>query len=88
MLPEPYGVPEAGISSTLSISATIGTFIHSFVGHVDWYPVFIWAGLGLLLGGQIGARLAPVIKVTWIVRMLVLLLMAMGVRVITQGLWG
>ena len=84
----PVRIAAATSIFALSISATIGTFIHSLVGHVDWYPVFIWAGLGLLLGGQIGARLAPVIKVTWIVRMLVLLLMAMGVRVITQGLWG
>jgi hypothetical protein len=32
--------------------------------------------------------LAPIIRVAWIVRMLVLLLLAMGMRVIFQGFWG
>lgn len=84
----PVRVAAATSIFALSISASVGTFIHSFVGHVDWYPVFVWTGFGLLLGGQVGARLAPVIKVAWIVRMLVLLLMAMGIRVIAQGFWG
>ncbi len=84
----PVRVAAATSIFALSISASVGTLIHSFVGQVDWYPVFVWTGLGLLLGGQIGARLAPIIKVAWIVRMLVLLLLAMGMRVIFQGFWG
>ena len=84
----PVRVAAATSIFALSIYATIGTVVHASLGHVDWYPTFIWAGVGLLAGGQMGARLSTVLKGVWILRLLVILLMAMGLWVTKQGIWG
>ena len=72
---------------SLSIYATVGALVHVFLGHVDWYPALVWSGLGLIIGGQIGARLVEVIKGVIILRILLVVVMIMGIQLILQGAW-
>ncbi len=72
----------------LSIYATAGSVVHAGLGHLDFYPTFVFAGLGLLFGSQIGAQLASRIASKWIVRALIVLLFGMGARVLVQGIFG
>ncbi len=55
---------------TLTFYTTAGAIAHASLGHVDWYPTFVWSGIGLLAGAQLGARLAGIIKGRWILRLL------------------
>ena len=84
----PVRVAAATSIFALSIYATVGTVVHASLGHVDWYPTLVWAGIGLLVGGQMGARLSSLLGGVWILRLLVILLITMGLRVTAQGLWG
>ena len=72
----------------LSIYTAAGAVTHASLGHVDWYPTFVWAGLGLAVGGQVGARLSGFIRGVWILRLLLGLVLAMGIRLIMQGIQG
>ena len=85
-----FGFPVRVAVSTsvfaLSIYATAGAAVHAYLGHVDWYPTFVWAGIGLVVGSQLGARLAATVKTLWILRLLTGLLFVMGVRVLVQGI--
>ncbi|MCS5660577.1 MAG: hypothetical protein NZ842_09280, partial [Dehalococcoidia bacterium] len=51
------------------------------------YPAFVWSGMGLIIGGQVGARLMEVIKGIWILRILLLIVLVMGIQLIIQGVW-
>ena len=70
----------------ISIYATTGAMVHAFLSNVDWYPTFVWAGVGLVAGSQIGARLAAKVQTFWILRLLTALLAVMGARLLVQGL--
>ena len=84
----PLRVAVATSVFALSIYATTGAVVHAALGHVDWYPTFVWAGIGLMVGSQIGARLAATVQTFWILRALVLLLLVMGARLLAEGLVG
>ena len=84
----PVRVAVATSVFALSIYATAGSAVHAYLGHVDWYPTFVWTGLGLIVGAQIGARLAGTVRTLWIVRMLVALLLVVGVRLLVEGFGG
>ncbi len=84
----PVQVAVATSIFTLAFYATVGAGIHAIQSHVEWYPTFVWAGLGLIAGGQIGARLAGRLKGVWIMRLLLVLVLALGIRLIHQGIWG
>ena len=84
----PVRVAVATSVFALSIYTTVGSAVHAYLGHVDWYPTFVWAGLGLIVGAQIGARLAGTVRTLWIVRMLVVLLLIVGVRLLLEGVGG
>ena len=82
----PVRVAVATSVFALSIYTTTGGLVHAYLGHVDWYPTFLWVGVGLLAGSQIGARLAARIQTFWILRLLTALLALMGARLLMQGL--
>ena len=82
----PVRVAVATSVFALSIYASVGATVHASLGHVDWYPTFVWAGVGLIIGGQIGARLGGAVRSVWIIRLLVLMLLAMGIELFTEGL--
>ena len=81
----PVRVAVATSVFTLSFYTTAGTITHASLGHVDWFPTFVWAGIGLVIGGQIGARLAGRVRGEWILRLLLVLVLAMGVRLLIDG---
>ena len=84
----PVKVAVATSVFALSIYATTGAAVHAAIGQVEWYPTLVWAGLGLLVGSQIGVRVSTVVQSAWILRALVVVLLVMGVRLLSQGLIG
>ena len=72
----------------LLFTSIAGSLVHGVLGHIEWYPTFVWAGLGSLFGGQIGARLAVRLQGSVLMRILVVLLIVMGGRVMWQGIAG
>ena len=69
----------------LAFYATAGAAVHAALGHVDWYPTFVWAGAGFLVGSQVGARLGSRVPAVWIIRLLAGLLIVMGVSLLAQA---
>jgi len=71
----------------LSIYATIGAGMHVFLGNVEWYPTFVYSGIGLIIGGQIGARLMEFVKGSVILKILLVVVLITGIYLILQGFW-
>jgi uncharacterized membrane protein YfcA len=84
----PVKVAVATSVFALSFYTTAGAITHASLGNVEWYPTFLWASIGLVAGGQIGARLAGILKGVWILRLLVALLLVMGTRLVILGFQG
>ena len=82
----PVRVAVATSLFALSIYTTAGAVTHAALGHVDWYPTFVWAGLGLVVGSQVGALTSSRIKSRWIVRLLGVAVFSLGVSLLVQGL--
>ena len=81
----PVRVAVATSLFALSIYTTAGAATHAALGHVDWYPTFVWAGLGLVVGSQVGALSSARIKSRWIVRLLGVAVFSVGVSLLVQG---
>jgi len=73
---------------SLAMSATAGAGVHALLGHVDWYPTFIFAGLGLLVGSQVGVLLAARTRNRWTMMLLITLISIMGARLVFDALLG
>ena len=73
---------------SLAMSATAGAGVHALLGHVDWYPTFIFAGLGLLVGSQVGVLLAARTRNQWTMMLLITLISIMGARLVFDALLG
>jgi uncharacterized membrane protein YfcA len=84
----PVRVAVATSIFALAMSATAGAGVHALLGHVVWYPTFVFAGLGLLIGSQAGVRLAGGTWNQWTMRMLIALLTVMGARLLFDALMG
>ena len=84
----PVRVAVATSVFTLSFYTTAGAVTHASLGHVDWYPSFVWAGIGLVVGGQIGARLSGRVRGPWIFRLLLLVVLALGIKLLVDGIQG
>ena len=70
----------------MAFYATAGTVVHSYLDNVNWAMV-LWMGVGTLVGGQIGAKAAATVRATWIVKLLTLMLIAIGLRLLIQGIF-
>ncbi|MDQ3807864.1 MAG: sulfite exporter TauE/SafE family protein [Thermoproteota archaeon] len=70
---------------TLMMTAVAGVFTHSFLGHPDYLQAVILSA-GAFVGAQIGARLSLVTKDTILRRSLAIILMAVAVAFISEGL--
>tara|TARA_Y100000031_G_scaffold85323_1_gene93967 strand:+ start:1148 stop:1975 length:828 start_codon:yes stop_codon:yes gene_type:complete len=84
----PVRVAVATSVFALSFYATVGAATHATLGHVEWYPTFLFTGIGLVVGGQIGARLTSKVKGPWIMRLLLIVVLILGIRLIYEGIWG
>ena len=84
----PVRVAAATSVFALSMYATAGAATHAVLGHVEWWPTFILTGLGLVLGGQVGARLTERVSGPWILRLLLVVVLFLGIRLIWQGVRG
>ena len=73
---------------TIIFYTTAGAITHASLGHVDWYPTFVWAGIGLVAGAQVGARLAGKIGSVWVLRLLLVLVLGLGLTLVIQGISG
>ena len=82
----PVRVAVATSLFALSIYTTAGAVTHAALGHVEWYPTFVWAGLGLVIGSQVGALASSRVKSRWIVRLLGVAVFSLGVSLLVQGL--
>ena len=84
----PVQVAVATSIFALAFYTTVGAVTHASLGHVDWFPTFVWAGIGLVAGGQVGAQLAGKFKGIWIIRLLLVIVLILGTRLIIEGIWG
>ena len=84
----PVQVAVATSIFALSFYTTAGAVTHAFIGNIEWFPTFVFAGIGLVTGGQIGARLSGKVQGPWIMRLLMFVILAMGVQLVIQGIWG
>ena len=86
-----FGFPVTVAAATsifaLSIYASFGGAIHILRGNVEWYPVLVWSGAGLIIGSQLGVRLATFVNSKWITKVLALVLVVVGLQLVTQGIW-
>ena len=72
----------------LSVYTLAGAATHAYLGHFDLYPTFVWAGIGLVAGSQVGAIISLKVKNRWIVRLLVIVLFSLGISMLVQGFVG
>lgn len=82
----PVQVAVATSIFALAFYTTAGAAAHGFLGNIEWWPTFVFVGIGLVSGGQIGARLAGKVRGNLIIRLLMLLILAMGFQLIYQGI--
>ena len=84
----PVRVAAASSVFALAIYGGAGAATHMALGHIEPFPTLVFGGIGLALGGQIGARLSGRVKGAWIMRMLLVVVLALGIRLIWQGALG
>lgn len=84
----PVRVAAASSVFALALYGGAGAITHAALGHVEPFPTLVFGGIGLAAGGQIGARLSGRVKGAWIMRMLLVVVLALGIRLIWQGALG
>ena len=84
----PVRVAAATSVFALSIYTTVGALTHAALGHVEWFPVFALTGVGLVVGGQVGAWAAGKIRGVWLLRLLVVMIIVLGVRLVLESVLG
>jgi len=84
----PVRVAAASSVFALAIYGGAGAATHMALGHIEPFPTLVFGGIGLAVGGQIGARLSGRVKGAWIMRMLLVVVLALGIRLIWQGAMG
>ncbi len=82
----PVQVAVATSIFTLSFYTTAGAITHAALGNVEFFPTFVFTGIGLVVGGQLGARLTSRVKGKWILRLLLFVVLALGVKLLIQGI--
>ena len=66
--------------------ATAGTAVHWYLDNVNWVMV-LWMSVGTVVGGQIGSKAAATVQASWIIKLLALMLLALGLRLLFQGVF-
>ena len=84
----PVRIAAASSVFALGIYGSAGAITHGFLGHIELFPTLLFAGIGLVVGGQIGAMLSGRIGGIWVMRMLLVVVFLLGVRLIWQGVAG
>ena len=84
----PVRVAAATSVFALAIYGTAGAAIHGVQGHIEWFPMLVFAGVGLTVGGQIGARISRRVRGVWVLRMLLVVVLALGVQLVWAGVGG
>ena len=84
----PVRIAAATSVFALSIYATVGATAHAMLGHLEWWPTLALTGAGLVLGGQVGARVAHWVSGPWILRLLLVAVLFLGAQLILEGLTG
>ena len=70
----------------LSIYAFIGSITHILIGNID-LSLLLWAGVGLVAGGQVGVKIASNISGAWILRLLLIVLLILSTQLIIEGIF-
>jgi len=85
----PVQVAVATSIFSLAIYASFGALSHAYMGNIQFYPTLIWSGVGLILGGQIGARLMETLNGSIIMKLLLIVVLILGVQLVVEGvgLW-
>lgn len=84
----PVRIAAASSVFALAIYGSAGALAHGYLGHIDLFPTLLFIGIGLVIGGQIGATLSGRIQGVWVMRMLLVVVLLLGVRLIWQGIAG
>ena len=80
----PVRVAAASSVFALAIYGTAGAVTHAALGHID-LSLLVLSGAGLVLGGQIGARISGRVRGVWVLGMLILVVFVLGVWLIWEG---
>ena len=81
----PVRIAAATSVFALAIYGTAGALTHAALGHIELFPTLVFVTAGIVVGGQIGARVSGRIRGAWALRMLMVVVLALGIRLIWQG---
>ena len=81
----PVRIAAATSVFALAIYGTAGALTHAVLGHIDVFPTLVFVTAGLVVGGQIGARVSGRIRGAWALRMLMVVVLCLGIRLIWEG---
>ena len=84
----PVRIAAASSVFALAIYGSAGAITHGFLGHIELFPTLLFTGVGLVVGGQIGAMLSGRVRGVWVMRMLLVIVLLLGIRLMWQGLFG
>ena len=84
----PVRIAAASSVFALAIYGSAGALAHGYLGHIELFPTLLFIGVGLVIGGQIGAMLSGRVQGVWVMRMLLIVVLLLGIRLIWQGLAG
>ncbi len=82
----PVRIAAASSVFALAIYGSAGALTHAALGHIELFPTLVFVTPGLVVGGQIGARLSGRVRGVWVLRMLLVVTLALGISLIWQGM--
>ena len=83
----PVRVAAASSVFALAIYGAAGAVTHAALGHID-LSMLVLSGVGLVIGGQIGARISGRVRGVWVLGMLIVVVLVLGVWLIWEGMAG
>ncbi len=84
----PVRIAAASSVFALAIYGSAGALAHGYLGHIELFPTLLFIGVGLVVGGQIGAMLSGRVQGVWVMRMLLVVVLLLGIRLMWEGLAG
>ena len=82
----PVRIATATSVFAIAFYGSAGAITHGFLGHIQWFPTLVFTGIGMAIGGMIGARLSGRLRGPWVMRLLLIGVLALGLRLIWEGL--